>query len=236
MEKLWGLDNFSAGMHTQPAKVEEGGDNYAFSVEGLIADKEGYLVLAPELREVVGGTDDLTGTAEAAGHIIYLRAGVPSIESTAVLGFDTALTLPHTNFLLSGRVTAIAPRSSDYLIWTTEGNDTGFWTDLRAGENFATYFLGIPPPLLGPTLNPHNYPLPAFGTPHPYRYLYRYAYVREFFDDPSEPFHGVQSNASDISDRRILDELGTVSDRGIEVSALSPVSYTHLTLPTKRIV
>ena len=49
MQKLWGLDNFSVGMHTQPGKTEAG-DTYAFSVEGLIVDKEGYLMLRARAR------------------------------------------------------------------------------------------------------------------------------------------------------------------------------------------
>ena len=145
MKKLWGLDNFSGGMFTQPAKTENG-DNYAFSVENLLADKEGYLSLSPELREVVGGTDALSGAAATDDYVFVLRSdGSLYILSQADLTIETEVDGIEN---MEGRLSVVSP-FGNYAILTSEGEDQGYWIDLRdldLSEPVQAHTLGIDKP------------------------------------------------------------------------------------------
>ena len=213
MQKLWSLENFSLGLHSQNGKVENG-ESYALSVENLLADKEGYLQLSPELRAAnTEGTGQITGAATAAEHIILIRAGRASILTIEDLSNETDLDIPDPGIgVLSGRVSVVAATSNKFMIWTTEGTDSGFWTDLREGNDFATYFLGIPAPENEPSTT-----IPLSTSPAAYKYLYRYAYVREF-DDPNEVMKGVESNLSPTQEQTTPLAFGDGIDTGQSVT------------------
>ena len=110
-----------------------------------MANKEGYLTLSPEFRDIVPGDGDLTGVAAASGHLFMLRSGRLYIFDQADLTVQAEITGISD---MSGRLSVVSPHGN-FAILTSEGTDQGYWIDLRDlsySEDIPAHSLGIDPP------------------------------------------------------------------------------------------
>ena len=140
---LWGLENFSAGLHTKPGRVDNG-ELYAHDIQNLQIDNEGWLSLRKKLEAVRLGGQNITGAAATADYVLVLRAdGKLYIRAVADLATETEVTGVKD---MSGRLSVISP-FGNYAILTSEGTDQGYWIDLREGEARVARPLGLDKPV-----------------------------------------------------------------------------------------
>ena len=144
MAKLWQLENFSRGIHTKPARIE-GGEQYAADIENLQVDGDGFLRLRSPVTAVgATGTALITGVAATARHLFLLRSdGRLSVRSLDNLMVEKEIRGVEN---MERRISVVAPAGADYVILTSEGDDQGYWIDLRHNSFGQAHPLGISPP------------------------------------------------------------------------------------------
>ena len=226
MATIWRTENFSQGLHTKPARAG-GGENYAADIENLKIDKDGWLQLRDAFSDVSPDGEDITGVATTANHLFLLRAdGKLYVRSVYILGGETEV--PNIeNF--AGRISIIST-FRDYVIITSEGNDQGYWVDLRNPADIQARTLGVEPPpdeaFAIEVENSHQYPVANNPRATPHVYLYKITYVRRVGGLEGDLFNNMESNASRA--KRVV--LNKELDGGINTgSHLLTLNLTHST-------
>ena len=134
----WQLDNFALGMHTEPAKTE-GGERYAAEIQNLRIDSDGWLRERSAVEAIGPDVRNITGVAATPKHIFVLRDdGKLYIRDRDGLDTETEITGVSN---LEGRISIVD--FNTYVILTSEGEDQGFWIDLRDDNNVIAYPLGF---------------------------------------------------------------------------------------------
>ena len=150
MATLWGLDNFRTGIHTIPRRVD-GGELYANDMQNLQVNPDGDLHLLELVSDAGYDGAVITGLGVSAKYLFVLREdrSLSAIQrpTPETLGGVTILSNVAVN--LSGRLSLVDLR--EYAILTSEGNDQGYWIDLREGNPnlLSIYPLGLNPPVPG---------------------------------------------------------------------------------------
>lgn len=146
MATLLQVDNFRNGIHTKPAEVAEGqGESYARDAVNLFVDGDGFLRTRRGYTAVGPDGDDITGVAASSDSIFVLRSG--TLYRRTLTDLEAETEVPGTENL-SGRISVVEP-AQGYVILTSEGDDQGYWIDLREGETLQAYPLGIDKPQAG---------------------------------------------------------------------------------------
>ena len=143
----WQLDNFALGMHTEPAKTQ-GGERYAAEIQNMRIDSDGWLRERSEIMAVGSpNAQNITGIAATPKHVFVLRAdGKLYIRDRDDLDTETEITGVSD---LDGRISVVD--FNTYVIVVSEGEDQGYWIDLREGESSYrdAFKLGLVPPDFG---------------------------------------------------------------------------------------
>ena len=195
----WQLDNFALGMHTEPAKTQ-GGERYAAEIQNLRIDSDGWLRERSEIMAVGSpNAQNITGIAATPKNIFVLRAdGKLYIRERDDLDTETEITGVSD---LDGRISVVD--FNTYVIITSEGTDQGHLIDLREGEDYAGYTLGLDPPTDAALVSasPGIYGQ-LEGVPAGF-YQYKITYVRLYdplhtvvAPDQDDPFLDMESNAN----------------------------------------
>ena len=142
MAKVWQLDNFSLGMHTEPGK-QRGGSRYAADKNNLQVDGDGWLRLRSNFKKVGPDGENITGLAASNTHLFILREGGKLyFRPLSDLDDETEITdVPD----LEGRISVISA-FRDYIMLTSEGEDQGYWVDFREDKDQVANTLGIVAP------------------------------------------------------------------------------------------
>ena len=206
----WGVNNFSLGMHTEPARAGEGSERFALDAAGLRADGNGHLrprVAFQQFGE--SGVYAVTGVVAGADYLLSLRsdaslwirfAASPDVESAII--FDTPSNLTGALSLID--------EYDDFAIVKGQGG-SAFWIDMR--EDAPTFLhanrLGLEPPV-----QPPNTQYLVHDDMHAaviiigFIYFYRWTYVRAYGDTDEKIrddeihhegvlFGGMESNPSE---------------------------------------
>ena len=196
MPTIFQQDNFSLGIHTRPGQVENG-ESYAADIKNLRIDEQGWLTLRENFREVGrSNPSSITGVATSDTHLFVLRAD-RSLEIRSIENPSVTLTVISDVPLAEGRLSLVST-FTDYVMFTTEGEDRGYWLDFRDDIPRKINKLGIDPPSSDSfqidSLIPANTDTTAFV-------LYAITYVRNFEPETGEPppndlFNGMESQLS----------------------------------------
>ena len=192
MPKIWGVDNFSNGIHTKPAR-QEGGERYAADIENLQIDADGFLRLRSGFEDVGSMGDTLTGVAAVASHLFLLREdGYLYVRDADNLNAESRVANLAQN-ALTGRISVASPAST-YAIITGEGDDHGYWTDLDAASSTYRHAfpLGLVPPVASAVASIGH--LAGTGFTGDGFLGYRLTWLREI---TGRPFDGMESNPSE---------------------------------------
>ena len=208
----WERTSFT-GIHTEQAKTENG-EAYAFDMANLRIDGNGWLQPRSALSDLGELGLDVEGVATTPTYAFFLRNGRVHVAPADDLSNETTLDIVDD---LEGRISVVD--YGTYVVLTSEGNDNGYWIDLRDADSIEIHTLGVDaPPASGLTAaaavigqvddtdRALGYWEPAHGTNHPiqrqYQLLYKMTYVRRHargfpVPNPSPPFYGMESPASD---------------------------------------
>lgn len=199
MATIWRTENFSQGLHTKPARIENG-ERYAADIENLQVDNDGFLRLRANIG-AVGPTENtaiITGVAATATHLFLLRAdGTLYVRPVDDLETEERI---HNAENLEGRISVVAPAST-YVILTSEGKDQGYWVDMRAETGLLARPLGLEPPA-SDTIEVVQ-TVPPLDEDYDALVVYTFTYVREFKAGsnkvpPEELFNGMESDLSEV--------------------------------------
>ena len=195
MAKVWQLDNFSLGMHTEPGK-QRGGSRYAADKNNLQVDGDGWLRLRSNFKKVGPDGENITGLAASNTHLFILREGGKLyFRPLSDLDDETEITdVPD----LEGRISVISA-FRDYIMLTSEGEDQGYWVDFREDKDQVANTLGIVAPSSDAFDLQSNVPDDAEPTA---LVAYVITYIRQFEagvgEVPSdELFNGMESEPSE---------------------------------------
>ena len=195
MAKVWQLDNFSLGMHTEPGK-QRGGSRYAADKNNLQVDGDGWLRLRSNFKKVGPDGENITGLAASNTHLFILREGGKLyFRPLSDLDDETEITdVPD----LEGRISVISA-FRDYIILTSEGEDQGYWVDFREDKDQVANTLGI----VAPSSDAFDLQSDVPDNAEPTALVaYVITYIRQFEAGvgevlPDELFNGMESEPSE---------------------------------------
>ena len=225
MPSLWRVENFSRGLHTKPARTE-GGELYAADIENLQVDTDGFLKLRADFGDASTRLDmnEITGVAATTDYLFLLRSnGELSLQH---IRDRTITSLPIEgieNF--RGRISIVTPAAT-YVILTSEGDDQGYWIDLRDNSFARAHPLGLTPPDRNNDLTVTEVETNGEGFRGNGYLGYAFTWLR---DTLGQPFHGMESNSSGTE--VVTQEL----DDEIQITHLDVLSF-ELGLKRKKIV
>lgn len=140
------FNNFTPGELTYHEAVE-GGELTAQEMINLRADTNGALRQRHAI--IAKGVDNdvtITGIAASNRHLLFIDESGRLFMQTSN-GMPTNVPINNSPTKLSGRLSLISEYNDFYII-TSEGEDQGYWIDIREGETPTAYNLGINPPML----------------------------------------------------------------------------------------
>ena len=193
MPSLWRVENFSRGLHTKPARIE-GGELYAADIENLQVDSNGFLKLRTNFGEAgtVLDPNEITGVAATADYLFLLRSDgtlwLQQIDGSTI----TTQRIPGIGDNLRGRISIVAPAPS-YIILTSEGDDQGYWIDLRKHTFGKAHPLGLTPPDRNKDLTIREETTDGAGFSGKGFLGYAFTWLREAI---GQPFHHMESNSA----------------------------------------
>ena len=207
MAKVWQLDNFSLGMHTEPGK-QRGGSRYAADINNLQVDGDGWLRLRSNFKKVGPDGENIVGLDASNTHLFILREGGKLyFRPLSDLNDETEITdVPD----LEGRLSVISA-FRDYIMLTSEGEDQGYWVDFREDKDRIANTLGI----VAPSDNAFDLQSSVPNNAEPTALVaYVITYIRQFEagvgEVPSdELFNGMESEPSEpqyLLTQRLTDE------------------------------
>lgn len=194
MPSLWRVENFSRGIHTKPARVD-GGELYAADIENLQVDTDGFLKLRADFGDASTPLDmsEITGVAATTDYLFLLRAdGTLWLQHIVSPSLTTARLILGIGNDLSGRISIVTPAAT-YIILTSEGDDQGYWIDLRDDSFGEAHPLGLTPPDRKNDLTVTEEAADREGFSGRGYLGYAFTWLR---DTLGEPFHGMESNSS----------------------------------------
>ena len=201
------LENFFPGIYTQPGKIPSGVTTAA-DMSNLRVDKDGFL--RPRIgTSLVGApyaTEDpkIEGIAQA-GHIVFISVS-GHLYVTVDGGLTTAL-IEHVSGL-SGRLSVVS-HFQNFVLLTSEGQDTGFWIDISDPSDITAHRLGFPAPEFTPiftTIHTVIGDAPQWNKYYYYRWAFYGSPFSEVEGKVSEVFESGWQDAPDPGDvvRRII--------------------------------
>lgn len=200
----WESFSFGAGIHTYH-EWQRGGEIFAHDMRNLRADENAYLRLRQPTTTFVGGGvrggESVSGVFGEASRWWYLDGNVLRYQLTDESVSGLFHQVRNTRNLLAGRIWVVS-EFRDFAIFKSEGEERGFWIDLRDDTDNIAYPLGIDAPVSTFTHAPNVNADERLITG--YTYVFRLSYVRDFSSridilegNPSavpELFEGAESN------------------------------------------
>ena len=219
--------NFTPGELTYHESVE-GGEYTAQEMKNLRIDTHGALRQRQSIRAVAPeNSHNITGVAASTDRLFFINSNgqlffrnrdranqsdteIP-IHGRPRIITDTAPDGYIEGTKLSGRI-SIIPEYENFVILTSEGQDQGYWIDLRDTDRIVAYPLGFNPPTFEvvPYLSGDGITLTADQgiELQTYAYIYRFTYIRDARTPteiangspelpPDEPFNDIESNPSE---------------------------------------
>ncbi len=193
MPSLWRVENFSRGLHTKPARTE-GGELYAADIENLQVDTNGFLKLRADFGDAGTKLDpyEITGVAATADYLFLLRSDgrlwLQQIEGSTT----TAQFVEGIGDNLRGRISIVVPALT-YIVLTSEGDDQGYWIDLRKNTFGEAHPLGLNPPNRATDLDIREEATDGEGFSGVGFLGYAFTWLREAL---GQPFHRMESNSA----------------------------------------
>ena len=193
----WEVTSFT-GIHTQPAKVENG-EHYASDIRNLRIDGDGWLRLRSDAVAVGPDVSEgVTGIASTPRHFFILRNN----GNVYVRDHDDTDTETQIEGILSGLEGRLSVVDfNTFVILTSEGDDQGWWVDMREdNDNYLqAYTLGFNAPTDGDSSLVVTDPSGIVDDLR-IRYFYKITYSRQFTVEEGveelDLFNGVESEAS----------------------------------------
>ena len=207
MQRLyWNSLTFAPGVHTYESR-QQNGVFFARDAGNLRAGPDGYLRLRHSAGFVETERDDagLSGIGRFDDRLFFIQNN-NELRSVALEDLDTFTTVPGDVGRLEGRLWLV-DNYNDFWIGKSEGEDRGFWVDMREGHELRAYNLGLAPPGVAPVAQwlDSNAPVGTRVTSERY-YVFRTSYIRAFgeahevlqgeFSARPELCEGMESNLS----------------------------------------
>ena len=178
MATIWRTENFSRGLHTKPARAE-GGESYAADIKNLRIDKDGWLQLRDAFSDVASRWRGYNRRGDNRRLPVSCYVPTASCMSDRYLRLVVKRRSPTSK---SSQVEiSIVATFRDYVVITSEGDDQGYWIDLRNRADIQAHTLGIEPPpddaFEIEVESIHQYPVANNPLATPHVYLYKITYV-----------------------------------------------------------